>query len=167
MLVTFLTLRRVKDTLLAVTPVALGMLWTTGLMWLFDLQVNLANLVAFPLIIGIGIDNGIHLVRRAREEACEGWVLVAGSTGQSVTLFSLTTMVGFGSLMVARYYGVFSMGLLLTLAVGSVLLASLAVVPLLLHQDPKTGAAAEEKAGAALGGDLRAEELRFQERVSR
>jgi predicted RND superfamily exporter protein len=47
-------------------------------------------------------------------------------------LFSITTMVGFGSLMVGKYYGIFSMGLLLTLAVGSVLVASLLVLPLLL-----------------------------------
>lgn len=144
LLVTFLTLRRVKDTLLAMVPVVLGMLWTGGLMWLCDLKLNLANLVAVPLIIGIGIENGIHLVHRSREEACEGWVLVAGSTGQSVTLFSLTTMVGFGSLMVAKYYGIFSMGLLLTLAVGSVLLASLTVLPLLLHTPAAKMAPARE-----------------------
>jgi predicted RND superfamily exporter protein len=143
-LVAFLTLRRVKGTLLAMLPVVLGMLWTAGLMWLCDLKVNLANLVAVPLIVGIGIENGIHLVHRSREEACEGWALVAGSTGQSVALFSLTTMVGFGSLMVARYYGIFSMGLLLTLAVGSVLLASLTVLPLLLHTSvPKVAPARE------------------------
>src|SRR5262249_34690 len=63
-----------------------------------------------------------------------GPVLVEGSTGQAVALFSLTTMIGFGSLMVARYYGIFSMGLLLTIAVGSVLVASLTVLPLLLFR---------------------------------
>ena len=69
--------------------------------------------------------------------------LVAGSTGQAVALFSLTTMVGFGSLMIAKYYGVFSMGLLLSLAVGSVLVASLVVLPMLLtrpaHQTAVVG----------------------------
>lgn len=133
-LVTFLSLWRVGDTILAILPLGLGVVWTAGLMWIFDLKFNLANLVAVPLIIGIGVENGIHLVHRYREEGIGGPALVAGSTGQSVALFSLTTMIGFGSLMVARYYGIFSMGLLLTIAVGSVLVASLTVLPLLLFR---------------------------------
>jgi hopanoid biosynthesis associated RND transporter like protein HpnN len=133
-LVTFFTLRRVEDTLLAMLPLALGMLWTTGWMWLFGLRFNLANLITVPLIIGIGVENGIHLVHRFREEGEGGPILVEGSTGQAVALFSLTTMIGFGSLMVARYYGIFSMGLLLTVAVGSVLVASLTVLPLILFR---------------------------------
>lgn len=133
-LVTFFTLRSVGDTLLAMLPLGLGMVWTAGWMWLFNLQFNLANLIAVPLIIGIGVENGIHLLHRFREEGEGGPALVAGSTGQAVALFSLTTMIGFGSLMVAKYYGIFSMGLLLTVAVGSVLVSSLTVLPLLLFQ---------------------------------
>jgi hypothetical protein len=133
-LVSLLTLRRVGDAVLAILPLALGIIWTAGLMWIFHLQFNLANLVAVPLIIGIGVENGIHIVHRYREEEIGGPALVEGSTGQAVALFSLTTMIGFGSLMVARYYGIFSMGLLLTIAVGSVLVASLTVLPLLLFR---------------------------------
>lgn len=68
LVVTFLTLRRVCDTLRALLPVGCGVLWTAGLMWLCQLQFNLANLVAVPLIIGVGVDGGINLIRRAREE---------------------------------------------------------------------------------------------------
>jgi predicted RND superfamily exporter protein len=142
LLVTFIALRRVGDTLLAILPLALGIIWTAGLMWIFKLQFNLANLVAVPLIIGIGVENGIHIMHRYREEGVGGPALVAGSTGQAVALFSLTTMIGFGSLMVARYYGIFSMGLLLTVAVGSVLVASLTVLPLLLFRAPSQGPSA-------------------------
>jgi len=134
--VALLTLGRVSVTLLAALPVLCGMLWTAGLMWVCDLKLNLANLVAVPITIGIGIESGIYLVRRAHEETKAGSLLVGESTGQSVALFSLSTMVGFGSLMVARHYGIFSMGLLLTLAVGSVLLVSLTILPLLLHTTP-------------------------------
>ena len=133
-LVSLFTLHRIGDAVLAILPLGLGIIWTAGLMWLFNLQFNLANMVAVPLIIGIGVENGIHIVHRYREEGVGGPTLVAGSTGQAVALFSLTTMIGFGSLMVARYYGIFSMGLLLTIAVGSVLVASLTVLPLLLFR---------------------------------
>ena len=97
-------------------------------------------MVAAPLIIGIGVENGIHLVHRFRAGRDGSVVsLIAGSTGQAVVLFSLTTMVGFGSLMVAQYYGIFSMGLLLSLAVGSVLIASIVVLPLLLYRAERSG----------------------------
>lgn len=152
-LVTFVALRRVGDTLLAMLPLGLGMIWAAGLMWLFALQFNLANLVAVPLIIGIGVENGIHLVHRFREEGEGGPALVAGSTGQAVALFSLTTMIGFGSLMVAQYYGIFSMGLLLTIAVGSVLVASLFVLPLLLVR-PTTTLSPTVQAAPSLEEDL-------------
>jgi uncharacterized protein len=132
MVVAFVALRRVGDVALALVPLGLGMVWTAGLMWLFNLQFNLANLVAVPLIIGIGVENGLHLVHRYRKEGVSGPALIASSTGQSVAVFSLTTMIGFGSLTVGKYYGIFSMGLLLTLTVGSVLVASLLVLPLLL-----------------------------------
>jgi predicted RND superfamily exporter protein len=111
-----------------------------------------------PLIIGIGVENGIHLVHRFRETGEGGPALVTGSTGQAVALFSLTTMVGFGSLMVARYYGIFSMGLLLTVAVGSVLVASLVVLPLLLFPSPAP------ELDATLPAE---EEIRLQDRAQR
>jgi uncharacterized protein len=131
-LVTFLTLQRGGDTLRALLPVGCGLLWTGGLMWLFGLQFNLANLVVVPLIIGVGVDGGINFIRRVREEARPGWKLIGESTGQAIALYCLDSMAGFSSLLVARHYGIFSMGLLLTLAVGTVLLASLTVLPLLL-----------------------------------
>lgn len=144
LIVTYAALRRVGDALLAVLPLGLGMVWTAGLMWLTGVEFNLANMVAAPLIIGIGVENGIHLVHRCRQRTAEGFrspaaALIAGSTGQAVVLFSLTTMVGFGSLMVAGYYGIFSIGLLLSLAVGSVLVASIVVLPLLLCPAPRAG----------------------------
>ena len=157
-IVTFGTLRRVTDTLLALLPLGLGMVWAAGLMWLCKLQFNVANLVAAPLIIGIGIENGIHLVHRFREDTqTTPASLVAGSTGQAVALFSLTTMVGFGSLMIAKYYGVFSMGLLLSLAVGSVLVASLVVLPVLLSRPARHQA--KKKASGSDTGFLAQSEL--------
>lgn len=132
-LVTFLALRRISDTLRALVPVACGVLWTAGLMWLFQLQFNLANLVAVPLIIGVGVDGGINLIRRAREDARPGWRMIGESTGQAIALYSLDSLAGFGSLLIARHYGVFSMGLLLIVAVGTVLVATFTVLPLLLE----------------------------------
>jgi uncharacterized protein len=126
-----------------------GMLWTAGVMWLFHQQFNLANLVTVPITIGIGIESGLYLVQRARKEGHEGWQVVGGSTGQSVAVFSLSTMVGFASLLVSRHYGIFSMGLLLVLAVSCVLALSLTVLPLLLK--PEASPVSEGKDAKTVG----------------
>ena len=152
LIVAFLTLRAWRATLLAMLPAGCGMLWVVGLMWLGRLTFNLANLVAVPITIGIGVESGIYLCpsrprgRQGRRGAG------GGETGQSVALFSLSTMVGFGSLMVARHSGIFSMGLLLTGAVGCVLLVSLTVLPLLLQSPPPDRREAES--ASTSGGHL-------------
>jgi len=157
--VALLTLRRLRATLLAMLPVLGGMVWTAGLMWVGHLTFNLANLVTVPITIGIGIESGIYLVRRAHEEPRPACLLIGGSTGQSVTLFSLSTMVGFGSLMVARHAGIFSMGLLLTVAVGSVLAVSLMVLPLLLYSAAPGGSLERQETEVSHWVTSEAEEL--------
>ncbi len=133
-MITFFSFKNLKTGLLAMSPLFMGFLWLIALMELFDLQFNLANLVILPLIIGIGVDNGIHIVARYQEDGIDDPVsAIFLSTGKAVILSSLTTMIGFGSLMVANHYGIFSIGLLLTLGVGSCLLASTTILPLLLR----------------------------------
>jgi predicted RND superfamily exporter protein len=116
---------------LALVPLVVGGAWTLGLMELFRINFNLANLIILPLIVGYGIMNGLHIVRRYQREGRKGSI-IANSTGRSVFLSATTTMVGFGSLMVASHRGIFSLGFLLAVGVGSILLASLTVLPALL-----------------------------------
>jgi hypothetical protein len=105
-------------------------------MWIWDLPFNLANLILLPLIVGIGVSNGIHIIHRHIEDGSHEMSVIARSTGKAVVLSSLTTMVGFGSLMVARHQGIFSLGLLLTIGIGCNLLASLTVLPSILSYLP-------------------------------
>ena len=127
-----LTVRNFRTTLFVLLPVVFGSVWTIGIMSLAGISFNLANLVILPLILGIGVVNGVHVVHRYREEEDKTTTVLARSTGQAVVLSSLTTMIGFGSLMVADHQGIFSLGLLLTLGVGSCLVASITVLPALL-----------------------------------
>ncbi len=114
--------------LLAMTPLLVGAGWTAGLMWVFGVQFNLANVIFLPLIVGAGVENGIMILHRWREN---GTVFrgIPTSTGKGVALASLTTVVGFGSLMISGHRGVHSLGLLLTLGTACVLVASLTVLP--------------------------------------
>jgi uncharacterized protein len=129
-----LMFRGALATVLALVPLVVGSVWTLGLMALFGVQFNMANLLFVPLIIGIGIDNGVHIVHsfRATEKDEGESVPLARSTGKAVTLAALTAIVGFGSLMISSHRGIYSLGLLVSLGVGSVLLASLTTLPSLL-----------------------------------
>jgi uncharacterized protein len=133
-LLALLMFRGALATILALVPLVVGSVWTLGLMALFGVQFNMANLLFVPLIIGIGIDNGVHIVhsfRAAGKDEGESLPL-ARSTGKAVTLAALTAIVGFGSLMISSHQGIHSLGLLVSLGVGSVLLASLTTLPSLL-----------------------------------
>jgi uncharacterized protein len=127
-----LTLRNIKTTLLVLIPTLAGAILTLGLMRLTGIQFNLANLVILPLILGIGVVDGVHILHRSREAPECGKNVISKSTGQAVILTSLTTMIGFGSLMVADHQGVYSVGLVLTLGVGSCMITSITLLPALM-----------------------------------
>jgi len=124
-----LMLGRRRETLLAMIPLALGLAWTIGLLHLFGMTFNLANIWALPLIIGTSAEFGLNVVLRHLEGRAHGGPLVARSTVVAVGLNGLIMMGGFGSLMIASHQGIFSLGLLLTVGTACGVLASLVVVP--------------------------------------
>jgi uncharacterized protein len=128
----FFLFRNLRTVLFVLLPVLVGSIWTVGVMELIGLKLNMANLVILPLILGIGVVNGIHITHRYREEEDKHSSILGKSTGQAVLLSSLTTMIGFGSMMVANHYGVFSLGMVLTLGVFNCLIASITFLPALL-----------------------------------
>ena len=128
----FFVFRNIRTVLFILIPVFAGSIWTLGIMDLTGLKLNMANLVILPLILGIGVVNGIHITHRYREEKDKNQVVLSKSTGQAVILSSLTTMIGFGSMMVADHYGVYSLGLVLSLGVFCCLIASITFLPALL-----------------------------------
>ena len=129
-----LVLRRWRTTLLAVLPMVLGTLWTIGVMRPVGLSFNLANVWALPLIIGAAAEYGLNVVLRYQEAASDGGPGLGRSTIMAVVLNGLTTIAGFGSLMVARHQGIFSLGLLLTIGAVAGLAAALIVLPPLLRR---------------------------------
>jgi hopanoid biosynthesis associated RND transporter like protein HpnN len=126
-------LRSARGTALALAPLVLGVLWTVGSMHVFGLEFNLANVWALPLIIGTAAEFGLNIFLRVEEGRNTGGPRLAQSTVMAVALNGLTTMAGFGSLMVAHHRGIFWLGLLLTDGMVASLLASLVVLPALLR----------------------------------
>ena len=135
----FFLFRNLRTVLFVLLPVLVGSIWTVGIMELIGLKLNMANLVILPLILGIGVVNGIHITHRYREEEDKHASILGKSTGQAVLLSSLTTMIGFGSMMVANHYGVFSLGMVLTLGVFNCLIASITFLPALLKLSSTRG----------------------------
>jgi uncharacterized protein len=128
-----LSIRRARETLLALLPLGLGLLWTVGLMYLFKLKFTLGNVFGLPLILGAACEYGMNIVLRFMEGRDHGGPLIARSTVMGVLVAGLTTIVGFGSLLMADHRGIFGLGLLLTLGTVASLVASLVVLPVLLR----------------------------------
>ena len=110
----------------------MGMAWMLGGMRLLGLSFNFANLVTVPLIIGVGIDNGVHIVHRLRLEGDKGMIVVLRHTGRAILIAGLTTMIGFGSLALASHRGLASLGLVLLMGVGACVVTATVVLPNML-----------------------------------
>lgn len=126
-LVLLLRFRAALPAAIALTPAALGTLWSGALLGLCGWQLNLMNLGVLPMILALGVDDGIHLVYRHHAGDFDGPGLRATMTG--VLLTSLTTMVAFGGLAGSRNVGIASVGVLAAAGMGACLLASVTVVP--------------------------------------
>jgi hypothetical protein len=135
-LVTALVLRRLRETVLALLPLGLGLMWAFGLMYFFGLKFNMGNVFGLPLVLGAAAEYGLNIVLRYMEGRDHGGPLIARSTMMAVLVNGLTTVVGFGSLMIADHRGIFGLGLLLTLGTVTSLLAALIVLPVLLRMVP-------------------------------
>jgi predicted RND superfamily exporter protein len=122
--VVWLDFRSIPYTLLALIPLGTAMLQMFGLMGLLNIPLNPANMIVLPLILGIGIDNGVHIVHDLRQQTGRRYRLSA-STANAVVINSLGNMVGFGSLMIASHQGLQSLGRVLTLGMGCSLLSAL------------------------------------------
>ncbi len=130
-------LRSWRDAALALVPTGLGWLWMLGVMAVIRLNFNVANIVALPLVIGIGTAFGVHLMHRYQESAHNhGGVArlddLVRSTGGAVVLSALTTIASFAALMLGDYGGMSTFGLMMVLGITSCLVASLLVLPALL-----------------------------------
>ncbi len=123
-----IVLRRVDEVLLMLFPLALAAILTTAAGVLLDIPFNYANVIVLPLLMGIGIDSGIHLVMRQRQLDV-GENIFGASTPRAVLFSALTTVASFGSLMLSPHRGTASMGELLSIAIGFTLLCTLTVLP--------------------------------------
>lgn len=125
--------RSFRWSIIAMLPLLVGLLWLFGIMMIFGLQFNFYNLVVLPAILGIGEDSGVHLAHRYREEGKNSMWQVLSSTGQHITMGSVTTMLGFAGLLFTNHPGLQSIGVMAVLGIAMTLLTSITFLPALIQ----------------------------------
>ncbi len=122
--------RNLGSVLLAMLPVGIGTLWVVGFMGWTNIPFNPANVMMLPLVIGIGVTNGIHILNRFAEE--QNPSILAKSTGKAVLVSALTTIAGFGSLVIADHRGIQSLGWVMATGTAACMIAGLTFLPAIL-----------------------------------
>jgi predicted RND superfamily exporter protein len=118
--------------LLALLPLFIGMVWMLGGMALIGLRLNFFNIFVLTMIIGIGVDYGVHLLHRWYESG--GDPVAVAETSKAIAVASLTTVVGFGSLVLSHYPGLRSVGGAAILGALSTAVLSITLLPALLSK---------------------------------
>ncbi len=130
-------LRSVASTVLVLVPLLLAALFTGAGTVYLGVPFNFANIIALPLLLGIGIDCSVHMVHRSRNAGVVYENLLHTSTARAIFYSALTTLVGFGSLAFSPHQGTASMGLLLAVGVLLTLICVLIILPVLLQSSGK------------------------------
>lgn len=127
--------RELKSTVLALLPLLIGTVWIFGIMPALGIDLNLANSIFLPLIVGAGVEYGVIIVFRwhQREKDRPAGVVLPRSTAGGVILAGLTTAVGFGCLMISSHRGIFSLGLLSAIGSMTILAAAVFFLPAILE----------------------------------
>ena len=126
-------LRSIKYTLLVLLPLLLASLFTAALTVLLNVPFNFANIIALPLLLGLGIDSSLHMVYRSLNNEMVSEILIHTSTARAIFYSALTALVDFASLMFSSHQGTASMGVLLTVGLAFTLICTLIILPALLR----------------------------------
>lgn len=125
-----LLLRDTVDVVLILIPLFIAMMWTGTATVLLGISFNFANIIVIPLLLGIGVDYGVHLIHRYRSEPDEA--MLRTCTARAVLFSAMTTIVSFGSLSFSTHKGTASMGILLTICNTFIIICTLIILPAFL-----------------------------------
>ncbi|MBT7942070.1 MAG: MMPL family transporter, partial [Alphaproteobacteria bacterium] len=130
-LILIVVLKQLVNAVLVFVPLVLAAVLTVAVSTTFGLAFNFANVIVLPLLFGLGVAGGIHLVVREREQGGEGRAFES-STPRAILFSALTTIASFGSIALSSHPGTSSMGMLLTIAISLSLVCTLIVLPALM-----------------------------------
>jgi len=131
--IVFLDFRSVKETVMIVSPIALGVLFMALFMYIFKIKFNFYNMVIAPTVVGTSIDNSVHIYHRYKELGKTNLMTAVRSTGGASLLSSATNICGFLGLAFVNHAGLRSIGDLAVLGMSACLLTTLIFFPALLQ----------------------------------
>ncbi len=118
--------------LVAMTPLILGGIWMFGMLAFLGIRLDFFNVIIIPVVIGIGVDAGVHFYRRYLERGRSSVAVVTRTVGSAVTMASVTSGIGFGGLAITDHGGLSSIGHLAIVGISTTLVATLLVTPVIL-----------------------------------
>jgi len=125
-----LDLGGVKQSILALLPLSVGIVWMLGGMAILGMSINVMNVFVVTMIIGIGVDYGVHLLHRWNESG--GDERAVTETSRAIAVAALTTVVGFGSLVLSHFPGLRTVGAVAILGALATAVVSMTLLPALL-----------------------------------
>ena len=131
LILTWVDFRSIAASLAALLPMFLGFVMLFGTIGLLDLPLNPANMIVLPLVVGISIDHGVHIVHDFRNRRNKRYT-TSSSTATAILITTLTTFVGFGSMMIASHQGLQSLGRVFVIGAACCLVTSIIVLPAIL-----------------------------------
>jgi uncharacterized protein len=120
---------RIRYSLQVLTPLVVGVIWMLGIMSLAGTKLNFFNIVVVPAILGIGIDNGVHIFHRYMQEGRRSLPFVLRHTGLAISMTSVTTAQGFSGLVFAWHAGLQAIGSLALIGIGCAFLTAVTMLP--------------------------------------
>lgn len=149
--IVFFVFRSVRITALVLAPIVFAIVVTFGILFLAGHRFSFMAITALPLIVGIGIDNGIHLVQRYLQGELS-IVEIAKASGPALIQSSLTTLFGFAALLISSFQPMAEMGLVTTVGVALALAGAIWILPaVILVLGPRPGVVADRSAAVSVG----------------
>jgi uncharacterized protein len=141
-LVLYTIRRSLVDTVLVMIPLLLSGLFTMASTVLTGTPINFANIIALPLLLGLGVDNGIHMVEKLHHSASEDQNIYQSSTARAMFYGALTTSSSFAGLAFSPHQGIASMGLIITMGIFWIMVSTFIILPAISRIAFKGGNAA-------------------------
>jgi len=130
-LLLFAIRRNIVDTALVMTPLILAGLFTMASAVIADIPINYANIIALPLLLGLGVDNGIHMVEKLHHSLSEEQNIYQSSTARAMFYGALTTASSFAGLAFSTHQGIASMGMVITMGIFWIMTCTFVILPAL------------------------------------
>jgi predicted RND superfamily exporter protein len=150
-LIVALIFRETRAMVFIIGTLMLGVLWMGGLMALFKVKINFFNFIAIPTTFGIGVDYGVKIYQRYKLEGKGSLPHVLKTTGGAVGLCSLTTIIGYFTLIIAKNQALVSFGWIAILGEITCLSAALLFIPALVTILEKKNLRLNESATPEMG----------------